>query len=76
MTFKIENTPIDVWQHQLPTAVFPFGELKVGQSFLVPLSMRLKVQRAATTFRAYRPESGVKIVTRTVKDGVRVIRVK
>lgn len=35
------------------TAHYPLGDLEIGQSFLVPLSERVKVRQAVNTFHAF-----------------------
>lgn len=72
-TFKIERgVPLPPRGTQ---SAYPFSEMKVGDSFLVPLDGRKAVNiQHALWFSAKR--KGVHILTRSDSQGVRVWRVK
>jgi len=82
--YKIDkNIPIPPRKHQgNPLGhrdVYPFAELRPGDSFLIPTDNspagnQIARNRAGATFRRSRHAHRYKIVTRNVKGGVRVWR--
>jgi len=59
---------------KLYLSIYPFAEMVVGDSFLVPLKERHRAASAVSSFARKHP--GVKFVTRKVAGGIRVWRVK
>jgi hypothetical protein len=76
MEFKIETATEDMNMEQNRRAFFPFGQLKVGQFFIVPLNLADKARDAVKSFNQTRYRRfGIRIRTKTVTGGLRCMRV-
>lgn len=60
---------------------FPFGEMEIGDSFLIPLNgvkvnvMQMKVNQSAKSFKNSFNQ-GFKVKTRKTDEGLRVFRIE
>ena len=55
---------------------YPFWLMKVGDSFFVPTTERIHIQRIAASMSMESKRHGGKYTLRVIEDGVRVWRIK
>lgn len=72
-TPKIEKSVPVMRQVRPQSTAYPWHDMKVNDSFLVPLSRRSAVYVSASQFGK---RWGMKFICRTTKEGVRVWRTK
>ena len=72
-----KNIPIPPAGHSGKRSFYPFRELEIGDSFLVPYNSEkpYATQTRLTTRAAYHERYGFKYTTRRTPEGVRVWRV-
>ena len=81
MTIEIERQKFPIPKDVGPPSHYPFGDLKVGDSFFVPATaghralVSARVRSAASVTR-WRHIEGMQFKTRSVDGGVRVWRIK
>ena len=56
--------------------IYPFSQLKIGDSFFVPAKDRGAIPRARVAASYWAKENNRKLVSRSVEGGVRIWRVK
>ena len=74
MKIKIDkNIPIP-HKHYLCECKYPFNKLKIGDSFIVPKTVKdASIRTSATQFGK---RHNMKFITRTVENGLRIWRTK
>jgi len=75
MKFKLEkDIPIPAKQTRKRPSIYPFNNMEIGESFLVPLN-KLKAARIAVgTYKRRHPDWGY--ASRTLPEGFRIWRIK
>lgn len=69
-----KGIPIPKINHDKPSTTYPFKEMNVGDSFLIPDGEKKSTARSAALIIAKR--MGIKVLTRKIEGGLRVWRIE
>lgn len=74
--FKIEtNVPMPVGSTSSHARKYPFGEMKVGDSLMVPCSQERRQKTQNSVIGSAMRFKPMKFITRQIEDGVRIWRI-